>query len=294
MEMGDMEVRNLENVRENLARFESCRDLFESFLRLFAERGDLAVAVSGSLASGEMDEYSDLDLELIVPEEQQVGQTIEWLIEAAHSLGGALASFPATHLGLRDLRIFFFERDGAVAKADVWVMSAKSFDAMPRAKLVIDPGGRLRARRSVLSNNKAWQEPDFSDLHNKFAGWIWYTCIKIARGEYTEAADSLGTMRSFALLPCLQYVHGLPYEGYRKLETRFPAGAVAALQATYPAQMSLAELVRALSALTEMFEEVQLRVAQKLGRDHRTARLARMRSLFAHWAAKNTADRSAK
>lgn len=294
MEIGNMELRNLESVRKNLARFESCRDLFEAFLRLFAERGDLAVAVSGSLASGEMDEYSDLDLELIVPEEQQVGETIEWLIKAADSLGGVLASFPATHLGLRDLRIFFFERDGAVAKADVWVMSAKSFDAMPKAKLVVDPGGRLRARRSALPNSQAWQEPDFSDLHNKFAGWIWYTCIKIARGEYTEAADSLGTMRSFALLPCMQYVHSLPYEGYRKLETRFPADAVAALQATYPAQMSFAELVRALSALIEIFEEVQLRVAQKLGRDHRTARLARMRSLFAHWAAKDTSRRAAK
>ena len=282
----DADRQELDRVRRSLGRFGPCRALFDAFLELFAEREGVAVAISGSLASGETDEYSDLDLELIVPDEDQIEPTIAWLTQGAARMGPMLASFPATHLGLRDLRIFFFERENGVVKVDVWVMSAKTFDSMPEMRIVVDPGGWLRARLAAPHRSGVQREYDFADLHNKFTGWIWFTCIKIARGEYGEAANSLEVMRSFALLPCLQFVHGLPYEGYRKLEARLPAEIVASLQATYPAQMRAAELVRALSCLAEMFEAVQPRVSVKLAYDQRTAKLSRMRELLAQWSAR--------
>ena len=71
---------------------------------------------------------------------------------------------------------------------------------------------------------------DFADLIHKFTGWAWYTYAKIARGELFEAVNSLDCMRVRALLPCLQLLSGLPFEGYRRIEARLSKSGTAIAQ----------------------------------------------------------------
>jgi hypothetical protein len=253
---------------------------------LFAERTDIAVAVSGSLASGKLDGYSDLDLDVLVRDDTQLPEVTDWMRKRVSGLGLLLTSFPATHLGLRDLWIFFFEHGGAVEKADVWMVTPETFGLVAGARVVYDPSSLLAGGERPAPP----MTPDFEDLYHKFCGWIWFTCVKIARGEYFEAASSLETMRSHALLPGMHLVHGLPYEGYRKLEARLPAPLVAELAATYPRELTAPALVRALLALTALFERVQAEAAARLPKDHRTARLDRMRELAESFASHVTAQ----
>ena len=60
---------------------------FRRCLRLFQSRGDAAVAVSGSLAEGNVDRYSDLDFDLICPQREGVAEARSWTLAAMAGVG---------------------------------------------------------------------------------------------------------------------------------------------------------------------------------------------------------------
>lgn len=258
-----------------LAREPALRRYFDAAMARFAARADVGIVVSGSLASGAVDRWSDLDIELVVATRAEVADTVAWMREQVRGLGPLLAEFPATHIGLPDLWIYFFADPTGVIKVDVLVMDRAMFVEFPDARIVADPGGRLADVRAT-SKPAGWPAPDFADLHAKLTGWLWYTATKIERGELFEAADSLSVMRARALLPCLALVEDLPAEGYRRIEQRLSAPRLERLRATHPAALERGPLYTALLALGRLFADVQDDVMRRLGRDHRRADLHAM------------------
>jgi hypothetical protein len=285
-----------EQVSQRLEALPDLRRYFDAVIERLARRDGLGVALSGSLAGGAaggtIDRWSDLDLELFVGPDATVAETVEWMRAEISALGPLLTRFPATHLGLDDLWIFFFCAGDAVVKIDAWVLERAAIADFPDALLVLDPGGHLAAVRAA-GRPTPRPAPDFEDLHAKMTGWIWYTATKIDRGEILEAIDGLGVMRGQALLPCLQLVDGLPFEGHRRLEIRLGPARLARLHATYPAALNRRAVMEALLALAGAFAEVQPDVASRLGRDHRRGDLAGMIELVERLAAVSGRDLTA-
>ena len=256
----------METVRRRLSSLPALRRVFDHCVDRFSRSGEHGLGLKGSLKTGEVDVYSDIDFALAVPDASRLAEARDWVREVVCSAGRPLATFPATHLGMENLLIFFLETGGAVVKVDVGVLTREELLTGPDALILHDPGGLLSVPRDA---GPSGPPRDFSDLHQKFSGWVWYTYTKIGRGELLEAVDSLSTMRSWALLPCLQLAEGLPVEGYRRLEQRLPAGSLASLRRTFPASLERAELLRCLEEMIALFAGLQPRVAERLGWDHR-------------------------
>jgi hypothetical protein len=83
-------------------------------------------------------------------------------------------------------------------------------------------------------------------------------------------------MRSQALLPCLQFIEHLPFEGYRRLETRLSENFLLALRQTYPSHLQRDEILRALKDLVKIFSQLQPLIVERLGQDYRLADLQRI------------------
>jgi len=268
----------LDSIRRKIEHFPDTLAVFDGCLECFARRGDIGVAISGSLFHGTIDRYSDLDFEVVAHPETSVEALQEWVSASIRRVAPLLGHFPATHLGLDHLLVSFFARNDHIVKVDVAVLDLEGFSHHPSASIVWDPGGKLARSRTAPSpaRHETHVSPDFEDIHHKFCGWIWYTYSKIARGECLEAVDSLDTMRRYALLPCLHLIESLPSEGYRWAERRLSAKRLSSLQRTFPSDTGRRELSRALFFLVEFFVEVQPLVAERLARDHRSADLEGM------------------
>jgi len=259
----------LARVRRNLAAHPLLARTFERVYEPLAAHEDLAILVSGSLATGTVDRLSDIDLELVVAPGSEIGEVRALADAALASIGRPLCRFPADHLGLEDLIVSFHEVDGTVVKIDVWIMTPAGLGLIPKAVVVHDPRGVAAQRPAPASP----PPHDDDDLASKFCGWMWFTHVKIARGHFLEALESIEIMRSYALLPSLHAAEGLPREGYRLLEQRLPPARLAHLYRTYPTTIEAAEIYRALDELAVLFESLQ--------HDARGKCVDRMRSLVA-------------
>lgn len=261
-------------IRQSLNGLPPLRKTFDYCLQAFRQRSDLALVLKGSLKNGNVDRFSDIDFALVMETDDQVAAHRDWVRGMVSSAGRLLVHFPATHLGMQNLLVSFLEVDGVIVKVDVEILSRDEFRSSPSGLVLHDPHGTLAALRQGAENGTAaWSPEEFADLHQKFSGWIWYTYTKIARGELLEAIDSLGVMRSRALLPCLQLVTDLPLEGYRRLEERLAPEALAALRRTYPANHHREAILDALMEMVACFSALQPQVAQRLGKPHQAGDL---------------------
>lgn len=259
----------LARVRENLATHPLLARTFERVYTALATRDDVAILASGSLAGGTMDRLSDIDLELVVAPDSDTSQVRAFVEQTLSSIEKPLCRFPADHLGLNDLIVSFHEIDGTVVKVDVWVMTQAMLGFIPKAVVLHDPRG-LAATRPAPGGPPP---RNYDDLSCKFCGWMWFTHIKIMRGHFLEALESIEVMRSFALLPSLHAAEGIPAEGYRLLEERLPRERLEHLYRTYARAIERDELHRAMDELAVLFQSVQS--------EPRQACVERMRQLIA-------------
>jgi arylsulfatase A-like enzyme len=269
-----LDAAALARLRANLAAQPALAAACERLLGLLAQRPGVGLGASGSLAAGGVDVYSDLDLVVSFGERGPGPADRRWAARAVEALGRTLTSFPATHLGLPHLLIFFLELDGQIVKIDLDLEDAAALRAERFGGLVLRAPARHVAAApddTAPAAIEACLGDESVDRERKLAGWIWYTYTKIARGERFEGHDSLGIMRQRALLPALQDLHGLPPEGGRRLEQRLPAADLARLRDTLPRGVERDELLRALRATAAFFGEVEARRVARLGRDHRSA-----------------------
>jgi hypothetical protein len=206
----------------------------------------------------------------------------QWVKDEVAKVAPPIAQFPANHLGIPDLAVFFLDYNGELVKVDIWTMSSDGLARLSSALVVHDPGGFIAAARAALPTSPASSpSPDYSDLHHKFCGWMWFTHSKIARSNLFEAIESLDFfMRGYALLPFLHLLASTPSHGYRHLEQQLPEPMLTALRATYPRSHDKEEVTRAFWALIDLFTSIQPEVEARLGTSLRKADLARMTELI--------------
>ncbi|HET8907136.1 MAG TPA: aminoglycoside 6-adenylyltransferase [Ktedonobacterales bacterium] len=187
----------------------------------------LGVAVGGSWLHSAMDEYSDLDLVLVV-EPEHVEQITHERLTLAESFGALLAAFTGDHVGEPRLLICLY--GPPLLHVDL------KFVALPDLGYRVDDpvvlwerDGRVTA---VLTTTTAlYPTPDLQWIEDRFWVWLHYGATKLGRGELFEVLDMLAYVRGRVLGPLLALRHGFMPNGTRRLEMLAPS-EVPALEAT--------------------------------------------------------------
>ena len=188
----------------------------------------IGLAVAGSWLTGEMDEFSDLDI--IVVTKDKISTNKEKMLDYAKRLGDFLSGFTGEHVG--EPRVLICLYDNPLLHVDIKFLTLDEFDQRIETPVIlIDREGQLK---SVLEQTKPkFPYPDYQWIEDRFWVWVHYTLLKIGRGEYMEAFDFFGFLRMVVFGPLLHIKNNNLPRGVRKVE-QLPVKDFEQLQATIP------------------------------------------------------------
>lgn len=248
------------------------RPIVDQLIEKLSPHATGGIFLTGSYADGMHDAYSDIDLTITRHDAAPDSEFRNLVEHALRSNGDILALFPASHLGMEDLFVSFFDTGGDVTKIDLNCVGPRDIPTdgiLLTAALepIVLP---LPAANAAFPVALSW---------NRLIGWTHYCDGKIRRGELLEAADSLAEIRSSVAIAALQAAHNLPAEGARRLETRLPQQTLLQMSRTMPAALDQASLDIALTELVRL-SAASLRVVNPDLADTYEIRLARMMEMI--------------
>ncbi|WP_344168057.1 aminoglycoside 6-adenylyltransferase [Kribbella lupini] len=215
------------------------------------DRRFLAVLVNGSVANGQPDEWSDLDL-VIVCADSYRHETVAQAKDFAAAVGPLLVAFTGEHVGEPRLLIALY--GPPVIHVDLKFIGLSDLDERVEDGLVLWQRDDSVQRR-LDATQAAWPQPDAQWVEDRFWVWIHYVAAKVGRGELFEAVDGLGLIRSAALVPSIVATRTDRPAGVRRVEQLAPS-LVPALARTV-ALPDRADCLRALRAAVELYLEVR-------------------------------------
>lgn len=227
------------------------RAFLQRLSRLSSDERIDGVAIGGSLASSCMDEFSDLDVVVVLRPERYESVMRERRALAA-SLGPLLGAFTGEHVGEPRLLICLY--DDPLLHVDLKFVALDAFSRRVEDPVVLwEREGRLT--ETMQRTSFSYPAPDRTWIAERFWIWIHYAATKIARGELFEAIDFLGFLRFRVLGPLgLQHAGGRP-NGVRKLEATCPAFADT-LRGTL-ARYDARDCLRAVRASIDVYMELR-------------------------------------
>jgi hypothetical protein len=215
------------------------------------ELGLAGMAIAGSLAVGNADEYSDLDFKLVAFDDS-FGEVGRRVAEVIASCGRVVASFPADHLGIDDLTIVLYDD---LVHADFYVVKVSELAAKNEGQAA----AVLWERGKSLSQEFAKPQPgrpatDVAWIERRMWTWLWYAQSKVLRGELYEALSALQWLRDEVLFPLLGLTRRARVAGARRIES-----LLGELQDSFVATTSVAErgtLMNALRAIATIYRSL--------------------------------------
>ncbi|MBL8016993.1 MAG: aminoglycoside 6-adenylyltransferase, partial [Ignavibacteria bacterium] len=190
----------------------------------------IGLTVGGSWLSGEIDEFSDLDLILVTKE--KISGSIDRMKANASRFGRLLSAFTGEHIG--DPRVLICLYDDPLLHVDIKFLTIEEFGKRVETPVILlDNDGVLK--EIVESTESKFPKPDFQWIEDRFWIWIHYALLKIGRGEYFESFDFFGALRSIVLGPLLHMKSNSDPRGVRKLEFISSTEDIERLKATLPA-----------------------------------------------------------
>jgi len=188
----------------------------------------VGLTIGGSVASGTVDEFSDLDL-VIVCRDEAHREILAGAREFAARLGPVLAAFTGEHVGEPRLLICLY--GPPPFHVDLKFVGLADLSARVEDGLVIwERDGEISA--ALTDTAAEWPQPDAQWIEDRFWVWIHYGATKLGRGELFECLDMLAYLRSEVFGPLLATIHGHPRsQRVRRVEEYAPT-AVPALEAT--------------------------------------------------------------
>ncbi|MFN6497970.1 MAG: nucleotidyltransferase domain-containing protein [Nostoc sp. DedQUE01] len=219
------------------------RELLEQILaNLKRDERLLGVAIAGSYLTGEMDEYSDLDLIIVVDDVhyQQVLQERQLL---ASKLGKLLAAFTGEHVGEPRLLICLY--DEPLVHVDLKFLLLEDFQKDRVENPIVLWEQRNLLSLAVCENPRNYPPVDPQWIEDRFWVWVHYGATKLGRGELFEVIDFLSFLRGQVLAPLAKVQAGLLPRGVRNLEKEIPS-LVSDFCETIPAKHDVQEIVRSL------------------------------------------------
>jgi predicted nucleotidyltransferase len=210
-----------------------------------------AVLASGSLVNGEFDEYSDLDLVVLVRPDVFVA-TMSERRAIAESIGGLLAAFTGEHVG--EPRVLICLYGPPLVHVDFKFVRLEDMQILverPRLLWAREPS---KVQECLEVAAVAW--PNRSPQWFEDRAWVWlhYCATKLLRGELYEALGMLAFFREQILGPMFHRKSGRWQRGVRRIEQ--DADATAALTETVAA-LDRAAAMRALDRSIGLYIELR-------------------------------------
>ena len=178
----------------------------------------LGLLAGGSLVQGGYDEYSDLDLVLVVADDAYEAVLAD-RHRFASQLGDLLAAFSGDFVGEPRLLICLYGR--LPLHVDLKFVALAALDNLIERPVILwrrspDLDARLAAAKVEWPNLPAdWFE-------ERFWTWIHYAAAKVGRGELFEATGMLAFLRERVFGPLIHQQEGRPQRGVRRLEALSP------------------------------------------------------------------------
>ena len=238
----------LEEVHWPATMSEDLRTALRSAVSRLRTRPELlGLAAGGSFASGQMDEFSDLDL-FVVMAPSASADAPESRRAIAQSLGSLLLAFSAEHVGEPDLLICLY--GPPPVRLELHFVTPERLRARADKPVVL--WEREDQLRAIAPGGIPSPAPlDWQWIEDRFWHWVHYAAAKIGRGELFEALRILGDLRSRVLGPLALQEARFPAFGVKKLERVAPQRAkqMQATVATYDAH----DIVRAMHVTIAMY-----------------------------------------
>ena len=250
-----------------LDRLPQHRSLLELAVARFRDDDRVSgLVLGGSLARGEADFYSDVDL-YVIARDRAFDAVFAERDDAAEAIGSPLSRFAVDPLpgGSRDYIVLY---PGPV-KLDLMYHRESEVEAGPKWEglpVLKDGSGFVAAvvTRSSGSEPDRHRPEAIAELEQKFWTLCWYVFGKISRGELWEALDGVHTIRSLVLVPLLDRSAGRSHEGYRRLERKLDPETLNALAATV-APVQREALYAALRAEISLFRYLKAGLSDRYG-----------------------------
>ena len=244
--------------------------------RMAADERVVGVAVAGSLASGTGDEFSDIDLVVVIDDAAYPEVSADRL-EAVGSWARLVAGFTGEHVG--EPRVVITLAGPPLVHVDVKLVDLAGFaDRVADPSIVHDPAGLLA--RAIAEHPLVSRPFDVQWVEDRFWVWVHYAATKLGRGELFEVLDHLAFVRGAVLGPLAALHAGVEPRGVRQLERLAPVEA-AELRATVSGY-DRADAARAVVASVELYRrwreghDVEKRaLAEELAMDYLAGILAR-------------------
>ncbi|MBN4005390.1 nucleotidyltransferase domain-containing protein [Nostoc sp. LPT] len=213
----------------------------------------LGVAIGGSYLSGEMDEYSDLDL-IIVVDDVHYEQVLKERQLLASSLGKLLAAFIGEHVGEPRLLICLY--DSPLVHVDLKFLLLQDFQTDRTENPIILWEQRNLLTLAVSDNLRNYSPFDPQWIEDRFWVWVHYGATKLGRGELFEVIDFLSFLRGQVLAPLAKVQAGLLPRGVRNLEREIPS-YLSDFRQTIPAKHDQEEIARSLQHTIVFYRQLR-------------------------------------
>ncbi|QGY42239.1 nucleotidyltransferase domain-containing protein [Maribellus comscasis] len=211
----------------------------------------LGLAAGGSYITNELDEFSDLDLVLITKE--KISGQKEKMLEYASKMGQFIDGFTGEHVGEPRVLICLF--DNPLLHVDIKFVTAEEFKERVENPVIL--WERENTLSQIIKTTEAsWPKLDFQWIEDRFWIWVHYITLKIGRGEYFEALDSISYLRMNVISPLLQIKNNQLPKGMRKVEFNFEKADFNNLKKTVP-EYEISSIIRSLEKEIELYNELR-------------------------------------
>lgn len=212
----------------------------------------LGILVTGSFVDRTLDEWSDLDL-VVVVEAHAWPAILERRVALAAGCGPLLNAFTGEHVGEPRLLVCLF--GPPLVHVDLKFLTLKMLT--PRVDEPVPlwvRDGRVAAELTPGAGR--YPQPDPQWIEDRIWTWVHYAATKIGRGEFLEALSFLAAIRSSVLGPLALARAGATPNGLRRLEERVPTEVARRLTATVSTP-ERRDLTRALRELVTCYRELR-------------------------------------
>ena len=246
---------------KKMKKFEQMPQVHREFLLKSAEilkkdKRILGVAAGGSVILKNMDEFSDLDLVLVI-EPKKYDEVLKNRKSIAQSMGPLLESFTGEHVGEPRLLICLY--GPPLLHVDLKFISLIDIDKRVEDPIIVWERNSILSKRLSKTESK-YPPPDLAWIENRFWIWIHYIAGKIGRGELFEIIDALSFLRSHVLGPMILHRVGARPQGVRRIE-EYGIEYLKKLKQTIP-QHNQVSCFRALEATINLYENLQKEISK--------------------------------
>lgn len=210
----------------------------------------IGLAVAGSWITGEIDQFSDLDLVLVTS--HPVTPDREKMLDYAATFGNLLNAFT----GERRLLICLY--DNPLLHVDIKFLTTHEFFSRVENPVVVWERDDILTQ--IMQHSQfSFPYPDFQWLEDRFWIWIHYAYLKIGRGELFEALDFTAFLRGTVIAPLLQIKNGNLPRALRKVETLLSPKDLGELQRTV-ATYQRKSIIQSIENLIQLYRELRPQV----------------------------------